>query len=469
MWSRKRVKVMTLTPDDDLNETARQRTRDQFALLREAHPDIIVDSDDDADFTFVCHRQRVLVNTDDVAALQEYLNGRVDNPEDDAFAEPGDLDAEQPRDGLFARYLLPDRRDGLGGDRGLLVTLDEIDRDLGLGFARPDHLVHICPRGSQCPATEPEETGLDGPWPAPNPDPDAGQGVTVVVIDGGWYDPRTDQERAAGELLPWEWMRDVDGEPEQSDVFDPQTNVIRPYAGHGTFIAGIIQAAAPACRVHVLSLPVDRSSPGGGVWESDMVAQLDAALTFEPSIINLSAGCATRLDLPARSFENWWADVSAANPERDLVFVAAAGNNASPWPFWPASFEWAVGVGSLDRDGTVSDFSNWGDSVDVFALGRNIVSAFPNGTYVCNEAPDRGDVREFGNWLARWSGTSFAAPLVAGRIAATMSATPRLTARAAQAGVLGNQPTTSRSLTATTAPVVGGELILTRTPMRAQR
>ena len=67
--------------------------------------------------------------------------------------------------------------------------------------------------------------------------------------------------------------------------------------------------------------------------------------------------------------------------------VAAAGNNSNPWPFWPASFEWAVGVGSLDSDGRVSDFSNWGDSVDVFALGRNVVNAFPNGTYVCHEMP----------------------------------------------------------------------------------
>ena len=97
----------------------------------------------------------------------------------------------------------------------------------------------------------------------------------------------------------------------------------------------------------------------------------------QPDLINLSAGCPTRLNLPARAFEDWWADVS---PDLDLVLVAAAGNNASPWEFWPASFPWAVGVGSLDRDGQVSDFSNWGDSVDVLALGRNLVNAFPRGT-----------------------------------------------------------------------------------------
>ena len=88
-------------------------------------------------------------------------------------------------------------------------------------------------------------------------------------------------------------------------------------------------------------------------------------------------------------------DLETYVPDHDLVLVAAAGNSANPWAFWPASFDWAVGVGSLDHDGQVSDFSNWGDSVDVFALGRNMVNAFPNGTYTCHETPDRGDERMF--------------------------------------------------------------------------
>jgi subtilisin family serine protease len=207
------------------------------------------------------------------------------------------------------------------------------------------------------------------------------------------------------------------------------------------------------CTIDVLSLPVDPNRPGGGVFESDMVAQLDAALVSNPHLINLSAGCPTRQGHPARAFENWWADVSATQPERDLVLVAAAGNNSSPWQFWPASFDWAVGVGSLDRDGRVSSFSNWGDSVDVFALGRNVVNAFPNGTYVCHETPNRGDKRVFDNWLARWSGTSFAAPVVTGRIAAAMTGPPTRSARDARDHVLG-VPQNMRSLDAIKAPVV---------------
>ena len=105
------------------------------------------------------------------------------------------------------------------------------------------------------------------------------------------------------------------------------------------------------------------------------------------------------------------------------MLVAAAGNDSWAAPFWPAAFDWCVGVGSLDRDGRVSDFSNFGVSADVYALGRNLVNAFPDGTFVCHESPDKGDVRVFSTGMARWSGTSFAAPVVAGLIAREISET----------------------------------------------
>jgi subtilisin family serine protease len=461
--------LVTVTPGDGPAETGRQRTRDQVRAIIAADPRLLVDSDDLADFGFICDRDHVLLppedpdpNADAVNVLVGYLSDRFagqsdDEPADTDLTGIGELPDLQPRTGLSRRYRLPTRRVPVPGGRDLLVTLDEIDRDLGVGFARPDHLVHVAVRGKPtvCPATEPAETGrADGPWPPVNTTPgQLGAGVSVVVVDSGWYPP-------AG-ALPW--MGGVTGQQEPQPIPDPPGD-LREYAGHGTFVAGVVRAMAPECTLHVLSLHVDPSVPGGGVLESELVQQLDAALAHEPrpDLINLSAGCPTRLNLPARALEDWWADVS---PELDLVLVAAAGNNASPWEFWPASFPWAVGVGSLDRDGQVSDFSNWGDSVDVLALGRNLVNAFPRGRYVCQESPDRGDERFFDNLLARWSGTSFAAPLVTGMIAAALSAQPasQRSASLARDQVLAVTPRV-KTLKARQAPIVSESLLVPRQP-----
>jgi subtilisin family serine protease len=450
-------------PGDGPVEASRQRTRSQLEQVIEADPDVVIatETGDIADFTFICDSDHVLLDDPaDAALLDAYFTSRIGQQ-----ADLGDDDLEPDRDAFGAedaargarliRYKLPKRR--LPGDQDLLLTLAEAEADTAIrdaaeqryahepgGHSRrrlftPDHLVHVAGKATCCPATEPAETGLPGPWPPVNPDPKAGKGVNVVVVDTGWHQPASAHS----------WLRGVTGVKEPQGVTN-ERGKIRPYAGHGTFVAGVIRAIAPACKVHVLSFHVNPRKPGGGVRESELVQMLDKAVgrTPTPHLINLSAGARTRFNLPARSFEKWWADVRPNYP--DLVVVAAAGNDASTEDFYPASFGWAVGVGSLDRDGRVSGFSNHGPSVDAYALGRNIVNAFPRGTYVGHERPIIGDERRFTRMLARWSGTSFAAPIVTGLIAAEMSNHRPMNAPAARDAVLarGHQriaPTSNRA------------------------
>jgi hypothetical protein len=137
---------------------------------------------------------------------------------------------------------------------------------------------------------------------------------------------------------------------------------------------------------------------------------------------------------PLLSFQAFWdTDLSKA---ANTILVAAAGNDGVSDPFWPAAFDWAVGVGSLDRSGKVSSFSNYGPSADVYALGRNLVNAFPDGVFECREAPDVGDQRVFTTGMARWSGTSFSAPVLVGLIAAEMTSSGDMDVARARDAVL---------------------------------
>jgi hypothetical protein len=406
-----------MTNDWKIASDQRRRATDQLRDFRAANDGAVAwDTEAPADFTYVFHPDRVLVRAEDA----DDFDRSVTRLEKGVLTAVPRRDDVRLLDGALVRYLLTDRP----GGESVPEILDLLEA-LGLrpGAASPDHWVHVAPGGgggALCPAIEPQETGLTEPWPPQAPQHKRACDVSVVVVDTGWNPPSGTDPRTP-------WLQGVTGDDEANG---PD---LRPYAGHGTFIAGVVRCMAPETTIYVEGFAIGGLG-GGGVLESDLVVQLEEALTHDPQVINLSAGCRTRDDHPSIALEVFH---RTRLRKRDCVLVAAAGNDSWSAPFWPAAFDWCVGVGSLDRDGRVSDFSNFGVSADVYALGRNHVNAFPDGTFVCHESPDKGDVRVFSTGLARWSGTSFAAPVVAGLIARHISETGSSAADARDAVLAG--------------------------------
>ena len=278
-----------------------------------------------------------------------------------------------------------------------LEALDRLDRALGPGVATPDHVLHLSPKSSGCPATEPVPS--DGPLdPGPAGNDALGRGVRVVVVDSGLLDDVV----AATPLLTG-----VTGDPEPGSV--------GRYRGHGTFIAGILRAMAPSAEVDVEAFLY----VGGGILESDLVPALGRALESVPDVISLSAGATTRHGRPLKSFEVFWE--KRLRHHKGTVLVCAAGNDGNRGPFWPAAFPWTVSVGALEKDGSRAPYSNHGSWVDVWARGSDVVAPYPTGDYTYAWPPQVGSTASFTNGLASWCGTSFSTPLVAGLVAARAS------------------------------------------------
>ena len=70
--------------------------------------------------------------------------------------------------------------------------------------------------------------------------------------------------------------------------------------------------------------------------------------------------------------------------------------------------------------------------MDVYALGESIVNAYTTGLYTYQEPPKQPAQQTFYG-MARWDGTSFSAPLVAGLIANEMASSGVSAQAAAQA------------------------------------
>jgi len=215
---------------------------------------------------------------------------------------------------------------------------------------------------------------------------------------------------------------------------------------HGTHVSGIIAAErnngkganGVANNVEIMAI---RCTPRGDEYDKDVALAIRYAVDNGAQVINGSFG---------KSFSphaDWVRDAIKYASDNDVVFVHAAGNdskNVDNEPNFPddnVNFvevsNTYIRVGSLSpKYGSkmVSGFSNYGKkNVDIFAPGSEIYSSVPENEYEFN------------------SGTSMAAPAVAGIAALVRSQYPNLTAAQVKQVILDS------GLPLTTKVVVGGD------------
>ena len=221
--------------------------------------------------------------------------------------------------------------------------------------------------------------------------------VVVAVVDSGI---KLDHPEFAGRLTAgYDFVND-DDTPDDD-------------AGHGTHVAGIIAAGmdngvgstgvCPRC----LLMPVKVLGANNlGTW-SNLAQGVLYAADHGADVINLSLGGTV-------SSQTLAAAVAYAQAHGVLV-VAAAGNNGSDQPYYPAALDGVVGVGATTAEDARWQNSNFGESVDVVAPGDLIFSTY----YQLDNV--------FGGYMYL-SGTSMATPYVSGLAGLALSLDPALTA-----------------------------------------
>lgn len=216
-------------------------------------------------------------------------------------------------------------------------------------------------------------------------------GVIIAVLDTG---VQTNHPDLQGKL--------ADGMNIVNEQAAPEDDV-----GHGTHVSGIIGAsvnngegvAGVSWFNKIMPVKVLDSSGAGSTYA---VAQgIIWAVDHGAKVINMSLGNYAEADFLHDAIKYAY--------ERDVVLIAASGNDNTERPGYPAAYPEVFAVAATNNNKEKASFSNYGDYIDVAAPGDSIASTYPGSQY------------------AALSGTSMASPHVAALAGLIRSVNPELT------------------------------------------
>jgi subtilisin family serine protease len=211
-----------------------------------------------------------------------------------------------------------------------------------------------------------------------------GGGVNAYVIDTG--------------ILPTHW--EFQGRASAIYDFDREGYGV-DCNGHGTHVAGTIggQTFGVAKRVHLLGVRV-MNCQGIGAW-SDVIDGVNYVTWHHTR--PTQQGIPALANMSLAGGENRAVEAAVRNSIRSgVTYVVAAGNSGSDaGDYSPAGLPEAITVGATDQSDVRASFSNFGSTLDIFAPGVSIPSAWIGNDLM----------------IATATGTSMAAPHVSGVVA----------------------------------------------------
>jgi subtilisin family serine protease len=284
----------------------------------------------------------------------------------------------------------------------------------------------------------------------------------VAILDTGigqhpWFDePGTVVLRDAkldGRPIGTYPEEDVDAEREGRR--DGEASHLDAFAGHGTFIAGVVHQVCPDAAL----LPVRVYGGDGTASEWDFARSVERLLEFHlrglagapgyfpVDIVVIASGYYLEHPEEDDDYEGIYRGRLRDLRRAGVLVVASAGNDGSTRKTFPAG--WAppvrrtsngvvpgdahdlcpeytplIGVAASNPDGSLADFSNDGPWIAAVRPGVNVLSAMPttfDGSAEGKRSADglrhAVDPDDFTHGFGTWSGTSFSSPYLAGQLA----------------------------------------------------
>jgi hypothetical protein len=230
-------------------------------------------------------------------------------------------------------------------------------------------------------------------------------------------------------------------DPWEGPVHEPTLiGEVASHFGHGTFMTGLLRQMAP--DVQVYSLRVVHND--GLAYEHEVIGalhhvadQVEAARRGDEEAVCVDAVVLAMGYVDENPYDQpggWIGNAINRLAALGIPVVAAAGNQSSDRPFYPAAFAAheqpengapIVSVGALNPNRNIAMFSNEGPWVTCYATGAGLVSTYPceakgsrmpdrqAKSTITNRHRESHDPDDFSSGFAVWSGTSFAAPLAA--------------------------------------------------------
>jgi subtilisin family serine protease len=273
--------------------------------------------------------------------------------------------------------------------------VEQLRKNPDVDYIEPDYKIYALgtesPLDTNAPSSQTTPYGVtmvNAPvvWPKT-----MGEGVRVAVLDTGISMYHPDRGNVAASVS---FALDTNGAILPVEDFD----------GHGTHTSGTIAAAdnnigvvgvAPQADLLIAKV-MDNTGSGQDSW---LISGIEWAVDNNAKVISMSLGSYDYSSALETACDNALA--------AGTLLVAAAGNDDTNEPLYPAAFPSVISVAAVDQNENIASFSNYGPTIDLAAPGVNVYSTVP----VSSSTPAN----------AIWSSTSHQANVLLGTAPGSVS------------------------------------------------